>query len=246
MRAVYSEPALRRPGASPMLASVDRAADRAHRRRLWHVPLLRQASHLPDVRPGGCHRQRVGANALGPAPLGGLLGVAAAVALLSAGAECWTNLLDRDLDALMRRTARRSLPTGLISVRSATALGAFLTASGLTVAATLGLFPFIFLTFALFNNVVVYSALTKRSTPWSIVLGAAVGPLTLWAGYAAVSEPISVPACLIGAMVAAWVPVHIWAIATATGTTTQGLAYRWPRSSGASVRSRSASSSRPW
>ncbi len=150
----------------------------------------------------------------GPAPLGGLLGVAAAVALLSAGAECWTNLLDRDLDALMRRTARRSLPTGLISVRSATALGAFLTASGLTVAATLGLFPFIFLAFALFNNVVVYSALTKRWTPWSIVLGAAVGPLTLWAGYAAVSEPISVPACLIGAMVAAWVPVHIWAIAT--------------------------------
>jgi protoheme IX farnesyltransferase len=67
---------------------------------------------------------------------------------------------------------------------------------------------------SLLDNVVVYSALTKRATPWSIVLGSVVGPLTLWAGYGAVSLPISAPALLLGAMVAAWVPVHIWAIAT--------------------------------
>ncbi|MHB1783799.1 MAG: UbiA family prenyltransferase, partial [Acidimicrobiales bacterium] len=69
------------------------------------------------------------------------------------------------------------------------------------------------LVFALIDNVVIYSALTKRSTPWSVVLGSAVGPLTLWAGYAAVREPISPAAWLLGALVAAWVPVHIWAIA---------------------------------
>ncbi len=75
--------------------------------------------------------------------------------------------------------------------------------------------PLLFLGFALLDNVVVYSALTKRSTPWSIVLGSAVGPLTLWAGYAAVSVPVSAPALLIGATTAAaWVPVHMWAIAT--------------------------------
>jgi len=150
----------------------------------------------------------------GPRPVGTLLGVAVAVALLSAGAECWTNLLDRDIDAVMQRTAQRSLPTGAISVRSAITLGALLTTSGLTLAAELGLWPFIFLTFALFDNVVIYSALTKRSTPWSILLGSAVGPLTLWAGYAAVGEPISAPAFFIGAMVATWVPVHIWSIAS--------------------------------
>jgi len=147
-------------------------------------------------------------------PPGRLLGVVAAIALLSAGAECWTNLADRDIDAVMRRTARRSLPAGTISVRNASILGTVLTVAGLAIAGFLGLLPFLFLTFALLSNVVVYSLLTKRSTPWSIVLGAAVGPLTLWAGYTAITEPISAAAVLLGAMVAAWVPVHIWAIAT--------------------------------
>ena len=140
-------------------------------------------------------------------------GVVAAVALLSAGAECWTNLLDRDLDGLMTRTADRPLPSGRISVRAAAVLGAVLSSTGLAVAGLLGLFPFLFLGLALVNNVVVYSALTKRNTPWSIVLGAPVGSLTLWAGYAAVRAPLSPAAWLLGAMVSAWVPVHIWAIA---------------------------------
>ena len=150
----------------------------------------------------------------GSLPSGRLIGVIAAIALLSAGAECWTNLVDRDIDAVMHRTARRSLPQGAISLRKASTLGTVLTVVGLVIAAFLGLLPFLFLTFALLNNVVVYSLLTKRSTPWSIVLGAAVGPLTFWAGYTAISEPLSAAAVLLGAMVAAWVPVHIWAIAT--------------------------------
>ena len=48
----------------------------------------------------------------------------------------------------------------------------------------------------------------------TVALGSVVGPFTLWAGYAAVSVPVSAPALLIGAMVATWAPVHIWAIAT--------------------------------
>lgn len=150
----------------------------------------------------------------GTAPFWRFAGAAVAVGLLSAGAECWTNLLDRGMDAVMARTRRRALPTRQISVRGAATLGAFLTGTGLVIAATLGPLPLLFLGFALLDNVVVYSALTKRATPWSIVLGSVVGPFTLWAGYAAVSVPVSAPALLLGAMVAAWVPVHIWAIAT--------------------------------
>ncbi len=149
----------------------------------------------------------------GPFPVMPVIAVAGAVAFLSAGAECWTNILDRDIDALMPRTAARPLPCGKIPLHSAAALGAVLTGAGLLLAAALGAIPFLFLAFALINNVVVYSLLTKRSTPWSIVLGAGVGPLALWAGYAAVREPISEAAWLLGAMVAVWVPVHIWAIA---------------------------------
>jgi len=153
-------------------------------------------------------------SAIGQFRLAASVGVGVSVAFLSAGAECWTNLIDRRIDAAMPRTARRALPMGTISARSASVLGATLTVTGLSLAAVLGLLPFCFLALGLFNNVVVYSALTKRSTPWSILLGSAVGPLTLFAGYTAVSVPISAPALLIGAMVAAWVPVHIWVIAT--------------------------------
>ncbi len=142
-----------------------------------------------------------------------VLDCAASVALLSAGAECWTNLLDRKIDSAMVRTAGRPLPTGRITVPAAAAAGVLLTAVGLALAALLGLFTFVFLALALIDNVIVYSALTKRATPWSIVLGAPVGSLVLWAGYAAVAEPISRAAWLLGGMVALWVPVHIWAIA---------------------------------
>lgn len=146
-----------------------------------------------------------------------VIGVVIAAALMSAGAECFTNIIDCNIDAVMPRTARRALPTGAVSKARAATLGAVLTAAGLALAGVLGLLPFIFLLFALVDNVVVYSALTKRSTPWSIVLGSAVGPLTLWAGFTAVTARLSMPALLIGAMVGAWVPVHIWAIATRYG-----------------------------
>ncbi len=148
-----------------------------------------------------------------PAPILRVLAAATSVLLLSAGAECWTNILDRDIDAVMPRTARRPLVTGQVSLLEARALAVGLCASGLALAAVLGPLPLVFLGLGLANNVVVYSWLTKRSTPWSVVLGSLVAPLTLWAGYAAVAVPISAAAWLLGAMAGAWVLVHIWVIA---------------------------------
>ncbi len=139
--------------------------------------------------------------------------VAGSVALLSAGAECWTNIHDRDIDALMPRTAGRPLVTGQISVREAALFGSACTAGGLALAAALGPIPLLFLAVALINNVVVYSMITKRATPWSIVMGSAVAPFTLWAGYAAVRVPIQPAVWLLGGMTGVWVFVHIWVIA---------------------------------
>lgn len=142
-----------------------------------------------------------------------VLAVASAVLLLSTGAECWTNILDRDMDARMPRTARRPLVTGEVSLREAAALAAALCTGGLAIAVALGPLPLLFLGLGLANNVVIYSALTKRATPWSVVLGSMVAPLTLWAGYAAVAVPISAAAWLLGGMVGVWIYVHIWVIA---------------------------------
>ena len=146
-------------------------------------------------------------------PLIPALLVVGSVGMLSAGAECCTNIRDRDIDSVMVRTARRPLVTGQISVHQAVLLATALTVVGLALALALGPVPFFFLAFALVSNVVVYSLITKRATPWSIVLGSVVGPLTLWAGYTAVREPVSSAAWLLGGMVGVWVFVHIWVIA---------------------------------
>ena len=149
----------------------------------------------------------------GPFPLFRVLVLAGSVALLSSGAECWTNIRDRDLDALMPRTQGRPLVSGRISLPEALLLAVVLTGTGLALAALLGPVALTFLTFALLSNVVVYSLLTKRATPWSIVLGSVVGALPLWAGAAAVREPLPAAAWMLGGTVGVWIFVHIWVIA---------------------------------
>ncbi len=149
----------------------------------------------------------------GPFPLFQVLVLAGSVALLSSGAECWTNIRDRDLDAVMPRTQGRPLVSGRISLGEALLLAVVLTGSGLALAALLGPVALAFLTFALLSNVVVYSLLTKRATPWSIVLGSVVGALPLWAGAAAVREPVPAAEWMLGGAVGVWIFVHIWVIA---------------------------------
>ncbi len=149
----------------------------------------------------------------GPFPLFRVLVLAGSVALLSSGAECWTNIHDRDLDALMPRTQGRPLVSGRISLPEALILAVVLTGLGLALAALLGPVALTFLTFALLSNVVVYSLLTKRATPWSIVLGSVVGALPLWAGAAAVREPLPAAEWMLGGTVGVWIFVHIWVIA---------------------------------
>ncbi len=149
----------------------------------------------------------------GPLPVSSILLLSCSVALLSFGAECWTNLRDRDIDSVMARTAKRPLVIGTISVREAVLLAGVFSLAGLVLAWEAGPVPFVFLSIGFVNNVVVYSMVTKRATPWSVVLGSLVAPLTLWAGYAAVQVPVSPAAWLLGGMVGIWVFVHIWVIA---------------------------------
>ncbi len=139
--------------------------------------------------------------------------IAVATLFLAAGAESWTNIIDRHIDAVMPRTATRPLPAGTITVKKATYLATTLTASGFLFAFTLGAIPFLFFLLAFLNNVIVYSLLTKKATPWSIVLGSPVAPFVLWAGYTSVSIPLSSSALLLGFMLMGWIPVHIWIIA---------------------------------
>ncbi len=122
---------------------------------------------------------------------------------------------DRDIDALMERTKHRPLPSGLISPRTALILailmllasiliGLYYINLGFTIAIILG---FVF-------DIIAYTLLLKRRTPLNIVAGALAGGAPSIGGWAAATGSIDVNAILFSLLVVAWVPAHIWFLAS--------------------------------
>ena len=134
---------------------------------------------------------------------------------LGAGASGALNMWwDADIDAVMRRTATRPVPSGRIQPGEALGLG--LALSGISVvmlwlatnAVAAGL-----LAFTIFFYAVVYSMWLKRSTPQNIVIGGAAGAFPPMIGWAAATGSVALPAVLMFALIFMWTPPHFWALA---------------------------------
>ena len=134
---------------------------------------------------------------------------------LGAGASGALNMWwDADIDALMRRTRGRPVPSGRIEAGEALALGLGL--SGFSVmmlwlatnwqAAAL-------LAFTIFFYAVVYTMGLKRRTPQNIVIGGAAGAFPPMIGWVAATGSVSVEALLMFALIFVWTPPHFWALA---------------------------------
>ena len=95
-----------------------------------------------------------------------------AVTLGSAGAEGITNYIDSDIDAIMQRTRDRPLVTGAIPRNKGLFFGLILVLLSISILMIFGKFyASIFMILGVFDNVIIYSYLLKRRTPWSVVLG---------------------------------------------------------------------------
>jgi protoheme IX farnesyltransferase len=137
-------------------------------------------------------------------------------ALTAGGANAVNCYVDRDIDAVMRRTSRRPLATAGSAVRPAHALafGVLLAGAGAAVlvvwvnalAAVLALGAFLFYVF-------VYTMLLKRRTASNIVIGGAAGSVPVLVGWAAVTGTVGLPALALAAVVFLWTPPHFWALA---------------------------------
>jgi protoheme IX farnesyltransferase len=134
---------------------------------------------------------------------------------LGAGASGALNMWwDADIDAVMKRTARRPVPAG--KVQAGEALGIGMALSGISivmlclatnwVAAAL-------LAFTIFFYAVVYSMWLKRSTPQNIVIGGAAGAFPPMIGWVCATGSVSVEAVLMFAIIFMWTPPHFWALA---------------------------------
>jgi len=133
--------------------------------------------------------------------------------LSAGGANTINNVVDRDIDRIMRRTRGRPLPSTRVEIQPALWFGIALGVSGfLWLWATTNLLAASISTAGLLFYVFVYTLLLKRSSPQNIVIGGAAGAVPALVGWAAVQNSLALPAWVMFAIVFFWTPPHFWAL----------------------------------
>jgi len=139
-------------------------------------------------------------------------------ALAAGSANTINCYLDRDIDAVMRRTSRRPLaqPASLAVIRPAEAL-VFGIVLGIAATLLLGLLAnwlsAALADAALLFYVFVYTLGLKRRTASNIVIGGAAGCFPVLVGWAAVTGKVAWPAIVLFGIIFFWTPPHFWALA---------------------------------
>jgi protoheme IX farnesyltransferase len=134
-------------------------------------------------------------------------------ALAAGSANCINCFIDRDIDQLMTRTQRRSLPAGRVEPRQALIFGILLgVVSFVVLVVFVNLLSAALATSAIFFYVFIYTLWLKRTTVQNIVIGGAAGAVPVLVGWAAVTNSISWTGFWLFAIIFMWTPPHFWAL----------------------------------
>lgn len=134
--------------------------------------------------------------------------------LAAGGANAINMYVDRDIDALMKRTEKRPLVTGAVSPREA-----LIFAIALEVIAFVWLWALVNLLSAVLAvsatafYVFVYTLWLKRSSSNNIVIGGAAGAVPVLIGWSAVTNSLGLAPLVLFAVIFVWTPPHFWALA---------------------------------
>ena len=145
---------------------------------------------------------------------------------LSAGGSNAINMwYDADIDPLMARTAKRPIPKGEISARSALLFGLLISITGSAVFLLAHWKAAFWAAFSVVFYVLIYTVWLKRRSPQNIVIGGIAGatpPLIGWAVAASDTgaldglNPLALgsPApWMLFMLIFLWTPPHFWALA---------------------------------
>ena len=150
-----------------------------------------------------------------PVPIHPVLGFTAVLCIaLGAGAAAALNQwYERDIDAVMKRTASRPLPAGRMAPDAALHFGVGL---GVFSVLLMGLATNWFAAFVLAASILfyvfVYTIWLKRRTPQNIVIGGAAGAFPPLIGWAAATGQADTLPLLLFALIFLWTPPHFWAL----------------------------------
>jgi protoheme IX farnesyltransferase len=150
-----------------------------------------------------------------PVAVNPVLGFTAILCIaLAAGAAAALNMwYESDLDAKMKRTAKRPIPAGRMDRQSALHFGVGLgffsvilmeLATNRVAAAVLAV--------SILFYVLVYTVWLKRRTPQNIVIGGAAGAFPPVIGWAAATGNVTLLPILLFLLIFLWTPPHFWAL----------------------------------
>jgi protoheme IX farnesyltransferase len=147
-------------------------------------------------------------------PLSALLAGTLGIGLAASSAAAINHLLDRRIDAKMKRTKHRPLASGQLTERNVLVFSLSLAIVAMAILILWVNSLTALLTFmSLIGYAVVYTAWLKRATPQNIVIGGAAGAAPPILGWTAVTGSLDPQALLLFLIIFVWTPPHFWALA---------------------------------
>ena len=138
----------------------------------------------------------------------------AGIWLVAAAAAAFNCIVEKGIDAKMKRTAWRPTAKGELNDRQTLIFSASLCAAG-SALLYFWVNPLtMWLTFATFvGYAVVYTVILKPLTPQNIVIGGASGAMPPVLGWAAMAGHVGPEAMILFLIIFLWTPPHFWALA---------------------------------
>ncbi|HEY2301076.1 MAG TPA: heme o synthase [Acidimicrobiales bacterium] len=134
--------------------------------------------------------------------------------LAAGGANAINMYVDRDIDAVMHRTANRPLVTGAVTPGAALIFAVVLEVLAFAeLLLAVNLLSAVLAVSATLFYVFVYTLWLKRTSRQNIVIGGAAGAVPVLVGWAAVRGTLGLAPLALFALIFVWTPPHFWALA---------------------------------
>lgn len=131
--------------------------------------------------------------------------------MITGASNALNQVLEKDYDALMSRTAGRPLPTGRMAISEGVFIAGIMAVGGLVILAAFNIPTALLGSIAFVSYAFIYTPL-KRFTSLSVLVGAVPGALPAAIGYTAFNGELSAVAILLFSIQFIWQMPHFWSV----------------------------------